>query len=60
MEPLRLRTPSAVRLITVIEVEATRGEGVEGDPIRSVTQYWSTDGTMLAERDPEDPIQRSA
>lgn len=40
------------RLIQVIETTlTTRGEGVDGDPIRRVTQYWSTDGRLLAEVD---------
>ncbi len=28
-----------------------RGKGVEGDPIRTVTQYWDEHGNFLAERD---------
>lgn len=41
------------RLIQVIETEIElRGKGTEADPLRRVTQYWSTDGQLLAERDP--------
>lgn len=41
------------RAIAVIETTiARRGKGVEGDPIRLITQYWSMDGQLLAERDP--------
>ena len=40
------------KLIQVIKTEEKRGEGKEDDPVRLVTQYWSTDGTLLAERDP--------
>ena len=29
-----------------------RGKGVEGDPIRRITQYWTMDGYLLAEVDP--------
>lgn len=29
-----------------------RGEGVEGDPVRIITQYWSFEGDLLAEVDP--------
>jgi hypothetical protein len=29
-----------------------RGEGVTGDPIRIIIQYWSLDGVLLAEVDP--------
>jgi len=41
------------RVIEVIETTLTRrGKGVEGDPIRIITQYWSQDGKLLAEKDP--------
>ena len=40
------------RLLQVIETNIlVRGAGTEADPRRKVTQYWSTDGTLLAERD---------
>lgn len=29
-----------------------RGAGTTEDPMRRVTQYWSLDGDLLAERDP--------
>lgn len=29
-----------------------RGKGVEGDPIRIITQIWDKDGTLIAEVDP--------
>lgn len=35
-------------IITHLEM---RGKGVEGDPIRRITQIWRKDGTLLAERD---------
>ena len=42
--------------VEVIQVVRTyllrRGAGVEGDPIRIITQYWSLDGELLAEVDP--------
>ena len=47
-------TPSSVKLITVIEVKAARGEGTDADPVRIVNQYWSTEGDLLAEDDPID------
>lgn len=40
------------KLITVIAVEITRGKGVESDPVRHVTQYYTTSGRLLAEFDP--------
>lgn len=41
----------SAKLIQVIEVETHRGQGVVGDPSRIVVQYYSPDGTLLAERD---------
>lgn len=37
--------------VIVTELES-RGDGSEGNPYRRVTQYWSFDGYLLAERDP--------
>jgi hypothetical protein len=39
------------KLIEVIETVSLKGEGVKGDPVRHVTQYWSKDGILLAEKD---------
>ncbi len=37
----------------VIETQILRrGKGIEGDPVRVITQIWTTDGEFLAERDP--------
>lgn len=44
-------TVKGAKVIEVIEVEALHGEGVNADPFRIVTQYWSLDGNMLAQRD---------
>lgn len=43
------------KLIQVIETISKRGKGVPGDPVRVVTEYWTTDGILLAEVDPEAP-----
>lgn len=43
-----------VELIQVIRTTLTRrgdGESTD-DPVRIITQYWSTDGKLLAEVDP--------
>lgn len=49
---------------SVIQVIQTnilrRGKGVENDPIRVITQYWSLDGRLLAEVDPYSPGSASA
>lgn len=52
MGDVRLETPREVDVVQVIRVVAARGRGVAGDPIREVTQYWSDDGELLAEHDP--------
>ena len=50
----RLNGPDSVKVISVVEVKAKRGMGIEGDPVREITQYWYMDGNFLAERD-DDP-----
>ncbi len=40
------------KLVSVIETSAKRGDGTFGNPYRRVQQWWSTDGPLLAERDP--------
>ena len=47
----RLNGPDSVKVIRVVEVKAKRGMGIEGDPVREITQYWDMDGNFLAERD---------
>lgn len=47
------RNHDYARVIQVVETTLERrGKGVEGDPIRIITQYWSMDGELLAEVDP--------
>ena len=46
----RLNGPDSVKVISVVEVKAKRGMGIEGDPVREITQYWDMDGNFLAER----------
>lgn len=36
------------KVIEVIAIESIVGEGVEGDPIRPVREYFSKDGVLLA------------
>ena len=49
---VRAGGPESVRVISVIEVKANRGLGIEKDPVRVVTQYWDMKGKFLAEKDP--------
>jgi hypothetical protein len=48
----RLNGPNSVRIISVIEVKAKRGLGIEEDPVREITQYWDLEGNLLTEIDP--------
>lgn len=41
------------KLIEVIETIITRGSGTPDNPYRSVVQYWSKGGQLLAESDPQ-------
>lgn len=44
---------SEVEIIPVVRTTlARRGKGVQGDPIRIITQYWSTEGELMWESDP--------
>lgn len=46
------------KLIQVIAIESIVGEGVEGDPVRPVREYFSTDGELLARTDGLSDLQR--
>lgn len=50
----------SAKLIQVIVTESTIGEGEDRNPFRGLTQYWSPDGALLAERDAwrEDAVKR--
>jgi len=46
----------SAKLMTVIVTDMEcRGKGVDGDPCRRITQYWTPDGTLLVEKDPCPP-----
>ena len=51
-ETVRPRGTDSARVIQVIVTEAIEGRGIEADPVRSVLQYWSLDGEVLAKVDP--------
>ena len=61
MSTVRPNTPRTAMVREVIQVEALRGRGVQGDAARIVTQYWDVGGELLAEKDPfpHDPDQRT-
>lgn len=48
-----LQDVRSVKQMRVIVVVFKRGLGIEIDPVRLVTQYWSMGGCLLAECDPE-------
>lgn len=45
------------RLVLVIESEVPRGKGTPRDPSRSVTQYHTPAGQLLAEVDPWSEVE---
>lgn len=45
---VRPRGTDSAKLMMVIVTESLKGCGTEGDPVRVVKQYWSTDGELLA------------
>lgn len=48
---MELRTPESAKVISVIETKSTRGDSTSASPVRTVYQYWSLDGVLLAEKD---------
>jgi len=49
---MHTQSPFGARVIQVIETQLEkRGQGVAGDPVRRVRQYWTLDGLLLAEVD---------
>ena len=50
----------SARVIQVIETKVPRGDGSHADPYRTVTQYWTLDGTLLADVDEVELDQRGA
>ena len=52
MKSVRPDTPRTVEVVKVIRVVTGRGRGIDqGDPFRTVTQYWSFEGALLGEDD---------
>lgn len=49
----RPRGTDSAKVIKVIETKSLLGCGSETDPCRIKKQYWSLDGQLLAEHDPE-------
>lgn len=49
---IRPRGTDSAKVIQVIVTESLVGLGTEEDPVRSVLQYWSLNGELLAKTDP--------
>ena len=47
--------PDTVRIRQVIEVRSFSGQGTDESPWRIVTQFFDSDGQLLAENDPNFP-----
>jgi len=41
-----------VRKVEILEVLLNAGDGTEKSPVRSVYQYWTKDGRLIAIKDP--------
>lgn len=55
------RGTDKAKLIRVIQTESIRGAGTEKDPVRTIIQYWSLQGQLLAAVDTYlDKIKSSA
>ena len=46
---IKKEPPQQVKLVEVIQVITSRGAGTKDDPVRKIIQYWSKQGTLLAE-----------
>lgn len=51
-KPVRPEGTRKAEVVQVVRTYSGRGYGEPGDPFRLVVQYWSFDGTLLAEHDP--------
>lgn len=48
---IKKEPPRLAEVVQVIHVLATKGDGADENPVRLVRQFWSFDGTLLAESD---------
>lgn len=53
---VRPRGTDRAEVVQVIRTTSLIGEGIEGDPVRYIYQYWYFDGNLLASND-EHPTQ---
>lgn len=41
----------AVEIVRLVRIAFTRGLGLEDDPVRLVTQWWTEEGELIKEQD---------
>lgn len=52
MPNMEIGTAKGARMVSLIHTNLlTRGEGIEGDPIRGVSQFFTPEGRLVAEVD---------
>ena len=49
---VRHRGTDGARVIQLIETKSLKGSGTDSDPLRATKQFWSFDGSLIAESDP--------
>ncbi len=56
------RIPRAVKILEVIKVECSTGDGTKENPARDIIQYWDTKGNLLFAQDKwfEDKVKKFA
>lgn len=52
LQPEEAHENRATIMKVIVTNLETRGAGIEGDPVRRITQYWTLDGELLFEFDP--------
>lgn len=54
----RFPMDSVFTLKVIICTKTRRGQGVDGDPIRVITEVYTTDGDLIAEYDPQRDLHK--
>lgn len=54
----RLTGVNEVKVMQVVEVKSLAGNGVEGDPMYEVIEYYTFDGQLLARHNPLKPDKK--
>lgn len=53
IEPIKndISKIESIKMVEVIEVKLTRGDGTSNSPVRVVTEFWNKEGKRLADDD---------